>query len=161
MSNIEGMPQAAAQGAPSDPYTIVPALLCIAKSTRAFNTLSLAEIGLHPGQDQLLDRLDPEHPVTVSTLAEDLGVRPSTVSKMLDRLVEKALVERCASSADARQTMVRLLPTGEKAKAAVHQIWKRMDEYITDSLSHEELGAIRSSLERTDDILSTRLRRLR
>jgi len=161
MSSISGSPRSFSEVARNETYAIVPALLCIAKSTRAFNTLSLAEIGLHPGQDQLLDKLDADHPVTVSSLANDLGVRPSTVSKMLDRLVEKGLVERCASRADARQTMVRLLPTGQKAQAAVRQIWKRMDDYLTDSLNREELGAIRTSLERTDDVLTTRLRRLR
>ena len=58
---------------------IVPRLLSIAKSTRAFLTIMLVEIDLYPGQDQLLHRIELGVPVSVSALADLLAVRPSTV----------------------------------------------------------------------------------
>ena len=140
---------------------IVPSLLSIAKSTRAFLTLLLAEVGLHPGQDQLLDCLDAGNPINVSTLADQLAVRPSTVSKMLDRLIEKGLVKRTASSSDARRTMVELTPIGEQAQAEVRAIWRRLELDLTHSLSPEELEILDRSLVRAGDLLTQRLRRLR
>ncbi|MAP18661.1 MAG: transcriptional regulator [Aurantimonas sp.] len=135
--------------------------MSIAKSTRAFLALLLADIGLHPGQDQLLDRLDPLAPVSVSALAEQLSVRPSTVSKMLDRLIEKGLVARSANSADARRTMVQLTPDGERVQATVRNVWQRLEIDLAQSLSQDELQVLQSSLTRTGDILTQKLRRLR
>ena len=140
---------------------IVPSLLSIAKSTRAFLALLLADIGLHPGQDQLLDRLDPLAPVSVSALAEQLAVRPSTVSKMLDRLIEKGLVARSANSADARRTMVQLTADGERVQATVRGVWQRLEVDLAQSLTQDELQVLQSSLTRTGDILTQKLRRLR
>lgn len=140
---------------------MVLALVSIAKSTRAFLTLRLNEIGLHPGQDQLLVQLEPDQPVSVSALADQLSVRPSTVSKMLDRLIDKGLVARAAHNHDARRTMVTLTPLGEKAKLAVKSIWSRLEEELGGSLSPEELLTLNTALERAGEMLSFKLRRLR
>ena len=144
-----------------DTTHIVPSLLSIAKSTRAFLTLVLAEIDLHPGQDQLLARLEPESPVSVSALADQLAVRPSTVSKMLDRLIEKHLVMRAASNRDARRTMVMLTSEGEAAKRSVKQIWDRLETDLVSSLDRDEVAKVTSALDQVDELLSAKLRRLR
>nr|WP_245396523.1 MarR family winged helix-turn-helix transcriptional regulator [Jiella sonneratiae] len=143
------------------PPGLVPSLLSIAKSTRAFLTILLAEIELHPGQDQLLDRLEVESPVNVSTLADLLAVRPSTVSKMLDRLIERGLVSRSANARDARRTMVHLTPAGLEAQGKVREIWLKLEADLTSALGEEEIAILDNSLHRADDILSQRLRRLR
>ncbi|MBO0904347.1 winged helix-turn-helix transcriptional regulator [Jiella sp. MQZ13P-4] len=135
--------------------------MSIAKSTRAFLTILLAEIELHPGQDQLLDRLEVESPVNVSTLADLLAVRPSTVSKMLDRLIERGLVSRSANARDARRTMVHLTPAGLEAQGKVREIWLKLEADLTSALGEEEIAILDNSLHRADDILSQRLRRLR
>lgn len=144
-----------------DTTHIVPSLLSIAKSTRAFLTLVLSEIDLHPGQDQLLHRLEPDSPVSVSALADQLAVRPSTVSKMLDRLIEKKLVVRAASNRDARRTMVMLTLEGEAAKGAVKVIWDRLEAELVASLDRDELKKVTSALDQVEDLLSAKLRRLR
>ena len=143
------------------PPTIVPSLLSIAKSTRAFLTILLSEIDLHPGQDQLLDRLEVENPVNVSSLADLLAVRPSTVSKMLDRLIERGLVSRSANARDARRTMVHLTPAGLDAQAKVREVWNKLEADLTSSLSKDEISMLDDSLYRAGDILSQKLRRLR
>ena len=150
-----------AHGVPAETSHIVPSLLSIAKSTRAFLTLVLTEIDLHPGQDQLLHRLEPESPISVSALADQLAVRPSTVSKMLDRLIEKNLVVRAASNRDARRTMVMLTTEGEAAKRSVRMIWDRIESELVASLNREELSRVSSALDQVDDLLSAMLRRLR
>ncbi|ORE94761.1 MarR family winged helix-turn-helix transcriptional regulator [Aurantimonas sp. 22II-16-19i] len=143
------------------PPVIVPSLLSISKSTRAFLTLLLVEIELHPGQDQLLDRLDMENPVDVSTLADLLAVRPSTVSKMLDRLIERGLVSRSANARDARRTMVHLTPEGLEAQRKVRDLWNKLEADLTSALSQDEIALLDDSLYRAGDILSQKLRRLR
>ena len=140
---------------------LVPSLLSISKSTRAFLALLLVEIDLHPGQDQLLMRLDPGEPVSVSALAELLAVRPSTVSKMLDRLIEKHLVQRASNSADARRTMVSLTPAGEEVKAQVRAVWAKLETELASALSQDDAARMVSALHQADQLLATKLRRLR
>lgn len=140
---------------------ILPSLLSIAKSTRAFQALLLAEIGLHPGQDQLLDSLDPANPTSVSLLADRLSVRPSTVSKMLDRLIDRGLVARTSNVRDARQTMVQLTPSGEEAQVAIRETWQRLETDLTSSVPSGDLAALDRSLTHVGEILAQKLRRLR
>lgn len=140
---------------------LVPTLLSIAKSTRAFLALLLAEIDLHPGQDQLLHRLEPGETVSVSMLADQLSVRPSTVSKMLDRLIEKELVVRAANNRDARRTMVALTARGEEVKEKVRTIWNRLEQELTAALQPDDINRLLGALEQVDDLLTVKLRRLR
>ena len=160
-NNSKNSGRAAALPAGSESTHIVPSLLSIAKSTRAFLTLVLSEIDLHPGQDQLLHRLEPESPVSVSALADQLAVRPSTVSKMLDRLIEKRLVMRAASNRDARRTMVMLTTEGEEAKRQVKLIWDRLETELVASLDREDVIKVTSALDQVDELLTAKLRRLR
>ena len=141
--------------------TIVQSLLSIAKSTRAFVALLLTEIGLHPGQDQLIDKLAADRLISVSVLADQLAVRPSTVSKMLDRLVDKGLLVRSANDADARRTMVGLTDKGVEVQAAIRSIWNRLEQDLTGQLPLDDLDALDRSLAQTDALLSQKLRRLR
>lgn len=165
MSTTEGKDETAVPAANANQHTetaeLVPMLLSLAKSSRAFLTLLLAEIGLHPGQDQLLQSLAPGDTISVSVLADQLAVRPSTVSKMLDRLIERDLVKRTASSQDARRTLVTLTTEGVKAKRAVQGIWDRLEAELRSSFSEAEFEAQMQMLGKVDALLSTKLRRLR
>lgn len=136
-------------------------LLSISKSTRAFLSLLLADIGLYPGQDHLLERLELDRPVSVSVLAEQLSVRPSTVSKMLDRLIEKNLVRRLNFEGDARRTMVHLTEAGEEMRGRIRTVWGRFESELSGNLSDEDRRRLATALTEVDAILSTRLRRLR
>jgi DNA-binding MarR family transcriptional regulator len=155
------MASSTSSNAVDDEAQLVATLLSISKSTRAFLALLLAQIDLHPGQDQLLVRLTPGESVSVSALAEQLAVRPSTVSKMLDRLIEKNLVLRESNSRDARRTMVMLTPAGEAAKQRVRALWMRLETELGNSLEEAERKALLASLQQVDQLLSARLRRLR
>lgn len=152
---------ASPSGSTNEDAQLVATLLSIAKSTRAFLALLLAQIDLHPGQDQLLVRLTPGESVSVSMLADQLAVRPSTVSKMLDRLIEKNLVLRESNSRDARRTMVTLTSAGEAAKERVLALWMRLETELGNAMEERERSALLSSLQQVDQLLSVRLRRLR
>jgi DNA-binding MarR family transcriptional regulator len=53
----------------------------------------------------------PQRP---SALAETLGVHPSTVTRMCDRLVSKRLVHRGESPENRREVSIRLTPRGRR-----------------------------------------------
>jgi DNA-binding MarR family transcriptional regulator len=58
----------------------------------------------------------PQRP---STLASALGVHPSSVTRLCDRLVTKALVKRYESAVSRREVSIRLTPKGRRLVDAV------------------------------------------
>ena len=140
---------------------IVPCLLSISKSSRALLGIRLAEIGFYNGQDETILALQPDEPVTVSALADKLAVRPSTVSKMLDRLVVRKLVERTADRRDLRRTVIRITPEGVKAQSQIRRIRDQMEAELTSDLGDEEIGALLRELKGLERHLTKRLMRLR
>ncbi|MEV4642132.1 MarR family transcriptional regulator [Actinoplanes sp. NPDC049548] len=80
-------------------------------------------------------------------IAEELGVNPSTGTRMLDRLIRKGLVRRMRSPSDRRVVRVRLTPAGhdvvervlvrrraelERLVAATEELWQPA---VIDALS--------------------------
>ncbi|NDV87970.1 winged helix DNA-binding protein [Aurantimonas aggregata] len=120
--------------------------------------MRLGEIGLHPGQDELLLTLNPDEPTRVSALSDTLRVRPSTVSRMLTRLALSGLVERVEDARDARRTVVRITPAGTEMQCRIREVWQRVENEFQEMPSRD--GA-EQDLGRIEEILSTRLRRFR
>jgi DNA-binding MarR family transcriptional regulator len=137
---------------------LVPKLLSIGKSIRAMMGLKLAELGLHVGQDELLLALVPEATVSVSRLADTLAVRPSTVSKMLDRLVIAGLVERAEDSRDARRTVVRMTSSGVEMQGRICELWQGVENELQDL---PDRSVVTHNLQGLQQMLSAKLRRLR
>ena len=139
---------------------LVPVLLSISKSMRALQGMKLAELGFHQGQDELLLAID-DAGTTVSLLAERMCVRPSTVSKMMDRLVAKGLLERISDNRDARRTIVRITPSGICAREEVVEARSRFEHELQKLFGGERSPSIGESLATCQTILSSRLQRLR
>jgi DNA-binding MarR family transcriptional regulator len=66
----------------------------LAKAHRALVGDALAELGLHLGQDLLLEQLWRQDGLSQSSLVARLGVEPPTVTKMLQRLERAGLLRR-------------------------------------------------------------------
>ena len=140
---------------------LVPTLLSLAKTTRALMGIRLAELGLNQGQDELLIALEMDKPVSVSTLSDRLVVRPSTVSKMLDRLCAKGLVERLPSPQDARLTLVKLTRDGHAAKTNVRLLWDMIGIELARKMEPDGKDSMLGALGTIDELIGSKLRRLR
>ncbi|WP_084408948.1 MarR family winged helix-turn-helix transcriptional regulator [Fulvimarina manganoxydans] len=139
----------------------VPCLIRIIKSGRFLLDLRLQELGLRSGQDHLLMELDPEgQPITVSRLADRLGVRPSTVSKSIERFADRGLILRGEHKTDQRLTTVRLTDTGKAARNEVQTVWTEFETYLLDGYP-DDAEKLRHSTQRLEAILNDRVRRLR
>lgn len=79
-------------------------------------------------QFRLLVVLDTRGPMKVTSLAEQLAVNPSTVTRMVDRLVAAGLVGREANPASRRELVVTLTDTGS---AVVREVTRRRRAEIT------------------------------
>ncbi len=74
--------------------------------------------GVTPQQAETLQLIAERGAVSTSTLAQLLGIDPSTASRNLAGLQEDGLVTRKKASEDGRQTDVRLTPKGKRAADA-------------------------------------------
>lgn len=102
---------------------LLPLLMSISKTYRQFVALKLAEIGVMVGQDQFLDLLDPEERCSIQEAAQKLNVRPSTVSKMVDRFQENGWALRSGHAKDQRKVLVFLTAEGAEVRRRVREIW--------------------------------------
>ena len=139
---------------------MVPALLSISKSTRALMGLKLAQLGFYNGQDELLLAVVDAKPVTVSQLAQLIDVRPSTASKMLDRLVKAGLVERKTDRGDARRSMVQITSAGLEARVQLYALRAELEAELMPSPSRLPHDVV-NTLIILSAVLKTRLNRLR
>ena len=84
--------------------------------------------------------------LTQSQMVERMCVQPPTVSKMLDRLERAGLVERRSDAEDSRLLRVYLTEQGHRSQRAVRDIWKNLEQQITEGLSVEERIVLRRLL---------------
>lgn len=140
---------------------LVERLLAIAKSMRVVTALQLERIGLNAGQDQFLDVLGEEENLTVGEAALRLNVRPSTVSKMADRLCGKGLVERLEDDTDARRTRLCLTEAGRDMRDDVHDLWRQIEVDLGRADARIGGDEIDGVLETIETALKRRLSRLR
>jgi DNA-binding MarR family transcriptional regulator len=87
-----------------------------------FSEQAARATGLEPQQHQLLlavkgQPVDEE--ASVGALAERLQLQPHSALELVERLVERGLVERRRDPLDRRRVLVRLTPQGE---AALHHL---------------------------------------
>jgi DNA-binding MarR family transcriptional regulator len=85
----------------------------------AVRALDAAGVGLTVPQYRALAVLSVNGAQTAGRLAGLLGVDPSTVTRMCDRLVRQRLIRRRADPSDRRSVMVELTATGEQVIEAV------------------------------------------
>ena len=82
-------------------------------------------------QYRLLVVLDAAGPHTMSALAAALGVRPSSVTRVCDRLVDKELIHRSTDADDRRAVRIEL---AERGRWIVREVMRRRREKIDQIL---------------------------
>jgi DNA-binding MarR family transcriptional regulator len=94
-----------------------------------------------PGEFQLIHRLSHltgDSGARVGDLALWLGVKPPTVSQLVDALVSRGLVERFADEADRRAIRVRLSAEGRAMANSFHEKAIGEVEAMVDHLGEED-----------------------
>ncbi|MBB3999414.1 MarR family winged helix-turn-helix transcriptional regulator [Aureimonas pseudogalii] len=146
--------------APASP-SLLPLALSTAQAIRALLGLKLAPLGLSSGQDRLLIVLSRHPRMSVSALASELGVRPSTVSKMADRLIDKQLVQRSDDPVDRRRSFLDLTAQGHRLTEQVAAVCDNVEAELTAAVEDEEIGTMLKGVALLNGTVHQRLRRLR
>ncbi|TMR94166.1 MarR family winged helix-turn-helix transcriptional regulator [Nonomuraea basaltis] len=118
--------------------TLSYALIKLMKTQRNQLAAALAPLGLHVGQEMLLNQLWREDGLTQGELIARLGVEPPTVTKTLQRLERAGFVYRAPDPDRPRVGRVHLTDAGKALREPVEEIWSRMDEDLQRGLDDAE-----------------------
>jgi DNA-binding MarR family transcriptional regulator len=123
-------------------------LTIAARRHRTRTAALLNDIGLFPGQEQVLKLLTGGDGRTMSAMAEALAIRPPTASKMIARLSAQGLVERRASQEDARIVSVYLTDEGRRRATALDAIAAKTEDELLDGLDNKDRRRLRKLLRK-------------
>jgi DNA-binding MarR family transcriptional regulator len=109
-----------------------------------------------PSQSSALARVEQSGPVRLGTLAELEGTTAATMSRVIDSLADRHLIERVPDPLDGRASLVRLTVQGG---ALLHELRARYTEVLRAAMAEltgEEQRVVRRAipvLERLSDLL--------
>lgn len=105
------------------------------------------ELDLTMSQMKVLLLLYSERAATMGQLASRLGVALSTLTGIVDRLVERELVARHESPHDRRQVVCQLTATGQALAERLQQAGRTQLAQLLRTLQPHELATVMSSLK--------------
>ncbi|BBC37514.1 hypothetical protein SGFS_088080 [Streptomyces graminofaciens] len=114
----------------------------------------LRGLGLHPGQELVMMRLWEDGPARQSDLIKLLGLDPSTVTKMLQRLEGAGHVRRRADPADRRAVLVEATESCA-LQEQVERAWAELEEQTLAGLDVAERQQLLGLLARVETNLCT------
>mgnify|MGYP006290306441 CR=1 FL=1 len=85
---------------------------------------------------------------TVSQMAERMGVDKSTLSRTLDGLVDKNLVQRLPDPRDRRFSVIRLTPPGQSVCEALNRVNDAFIKRVFERIPGQEHQSIMTALKR-------------
>lgn len=117
---------------------IAPRVGFIARMERISFNEAVSEEGLFAGQHQIIMVLKTKGNMTISQLAKELNIAPSTVSVSIKRLEKAGFVTKKVNKSDARITEIHLTKKGEAAPEHIKQKMESEENMLTAGLSQEE-----------------------
>lgn len=105
------------------------------------------ELGLTMTQLRVLFRLRAEDGASAGVLAERLRVTPSTLTRIVDRLVRQGLVRRETDHGDRRLVRHYLTATGASTVEEIERLGRARTNEVMDRLSARQLERLVLALE--------------
>lgn len=123
-------------------------LLLTARYCRSLRASMLLERGLYSGQDTLLKSLGAQDGQSMGELANNLGVRPPTVTKMVTRMAAQGFVQRLPSQTDSRQFNVFLTPQGSEVIGLIDETWATAEKTALAGLKDKDTKRLNKILQK-------------
>ena len=114
----------------------------------------LAESGLYPGQDGVIQLLSADDGLTPGALAQRLGVKAPTMTRTIGRMEAQGFVFRRADDRDARLTKVFLTEEGRNSVDRIVGATADCEREATLGLSNKELRTLVKLLAAVEGNLS-------
>lgn len=130
----------------ADPQFASTLRSAILRLSRQIRAQRLVDVELTANQMSALGALARHGPMTVTELAAYEQVKPPSITRTINCMVESGLVERSPHPTDGRQVMVGLTPHAEKTIVALRARRDAWLEEKADHLSATERDVLRRAL---------------
>lgn len=112
----------------------------------------LADLGLAPSEINALGNLADGRGRTVTELGAEVGVRPTTLTSVLDRLERRGWLSRAAHPQDRRKVVLQLTPSGRRVAERVRAAMADLEGRALGDLDAGTVRALRTGLERLVEV---------
>jgi Transcriptional regulators len=112
----------------------------------------LTEFGITETQFNMLDLLSRKESYKVTYLAERMGVKPSAITTMIDRLANNGLVSRRHDDADRRAVLVSITNEGRELINKFEEKCRQILKSYLSYLEPDELEALASIYEKLNNV---------
>lgn len=119
---------------------LILALQRTTQATLRLLAVRLAEENLSPSEINALANLADGRVRSVGELAAAAGVRPTTLTSLLDRLAKRGYLRRELDPADRRSFQLHLTPAGATAAEAAAAAMTAIEQEAADSLTQADLA---------------------
>lgn len=128
---------------------IIEALLLASRAMVALAGRTLAELDpeVTLPQSRALIVLASRGPQRVTDIAADLGVAPSTATRMCDRLVRKGLIRRYRSASNRREVRLSLTGNGQRLVRDLTKRRRAELAHYVGAIPAEAYGHVTSALQ--------------
>ncbi len=103
-------------------------------------TAELVDLDLTASEINALANLADGHGRTVSALGAAAGVRPTTLTSVLDRLERRGHITRAVRASDRRSVLIELTASGRAAAAMITQTLADLEESALRGLADEAIA---------------------
>jgi DNA-binding MarR family transcriptional regulator len=103
-----------------------------------------SEQKLTQGEAHILALLAESSPATVAELHRGLAHKRSTLTSILDRLVERKLVTRTVGKSDRRTFVVSLTSEGGKAARRIHQHLLTLEHAVSKRVKSADVAGFKA-----------------
>lgn len=119
-------------------YPATTALWRMTSGYRTLVTKQLRQVGIYPGQENVLVELLNYGELSQNDLVKRLVVNHSTIAKSVSRLVSSGFATTIKSTEDGRVTLVSLTDQGRKVATEVKRVLDRAEQNLLSGLSADE-----------------------
>jgi DNA-binding MarR family transcriptional regulator len=122
-----------------DPAQLADLLHRLTRRLRREQAEQLAPLGLTPAQERALRVMTrSEQPLRMTELADQLGIVPRSLTRVIDTLEEAGLVRREIDPRNRRATLLHLTERGVAVRDDMRQARRRAAEDLFEPLSVED-----------------------
>ena len=116
------------------------------------------ELGVSPAEGHLLSYLRTYAPCPLSELERVFGHKRSTLTSMLDRLADRALLTRHVNPDDRRSFTLELTPDGRKLAGRLQKLLEAFEQSVTDRTNEKQMAGFRAVMEAIADVTNVKVR---
>jgi DNA-binding MarR family transcriptional regulator len=113
----------------------------------------LSDLKLYRGQAPVLLLLSERNALTQKEIAEELKIKPSTVTLILRRMKKRGLISSVRDERDKRYTKIYLTEEGKKFICKLKRVFKQLEEECFKDFSEEEEKLLMDFFRRIRDNL--------